>query len=144
MERGRRQVVFPSGAGGKEPACQCRRCQRPRFDPWVGKVSWRRKWQPTPLFMPGKSHGLRSLVGYRPWGHKELDVTEWLHFLSLFFWTSKSLWMVDCSHKIKKCLFLGRKSITNLDSVLKSRDTILLTKVHRVKAMIFPLVMNGY
>ena len=41
---------------------------------------WRRKWQPTPVFLPGKSHGLRNLVGYSPWGHKELDTTERLHF----------------------------------------------------------------
>ena len=41
---------------------------------------WRRKWQPTPVFLPGKSHGLRSLVGYSPWGRKELDMTERLHF----------------------------------------------------------------
>ena len=44
--------------------------------------TWRRKWQPTPVFLPGKSHGWRSLVGYSPWGHKELDMTEQLHFLS--------------------------------------------------------------
>ena len=44
---------------------------------------WRRKWQPTPVFLPGKSHGLRILVGYSPWGRKELDMTERLHFTSL-------------------------------------------------------------
>ena len=44
---------------------------------------WRRKWQPTPVFLPRKSHGWRSLVGYSPWGHKELDTTERLHSLSL-------------------------------------------------------------
>ena len=49
----------------------------------------------------------------------------------------------DCSHKIKRCLFLGRKAITNLDRVLKSRDIVLLTKVHIVKAMVFPVVMYG-
>ena len=53
---------------------------RPGFDPWVGKISWRRKWHPTPVFLPGESHGQRSLVGYSPWGLKELDTTEWLHF----------------------------------------------------------------
>ena len=42
---------------------------------------WRRKWQPTPVVLPGKSHGQRNLVGYSPWGHKESDTTEWLHFL---------------------------------------------------------------
>ena len=52
----------------------------PRFDPWVGKISWRRKWQPTPVLLPGKSHGWRSLVRYSPWGHKELDTTEQLPF----------------------------------------------------------------
>ena len=50
----------------------------------------------------------------------------------------------DCSHKIKRHLLLGRKAITNLDSILKSRDITLSTKVHLVKAMIFPVVMNGY
>ena len=50
----------------------------------------------------------------------------------------------DCSHEIKRCLLLGRKAMTNLDSVLKSRDITLLTKVHTVKAMNFPVVMYGY
>ena len=49
-----------------------------RFDPRVGKIPWRREWQPTPEFLPGKSHGQRSLVGYNPWGHKESDTTELL------------------------------------------------------------------
>ena len=50
----------------------------------------------------------------------------------------------DCSHEIKRCLLLGRKVMTNLDSILKSRDITLLTKVHLVKAMVFPVVMYGY
>ena len=50
------------------------------FNPWVRKISGRRKWQPTPVFLPGKSHGRRSLVGYSPWGRKEWDMTEQLHF----------------------------------------------------------------
>ena len=45
-----------------------------RFDPWIRKTPWRRKWQPTPVFLPGKSHGQRSLEGYSAWGHKELDM----------------------------------------------------------------------
>ena len=49
---------------------------RHRFDAWVGKIPWRRAWQPTPVFLPGESHGQRSLVGYSPCGHKELDTTE--------------------------------------------------------------------
>ena len=50
----------------------------------------------------------------------------------------------DCSHEIKRCLILGRKVITNLDSILKSRDITLPTKVHLVKAMVFPVIMYGY
>ena len=53
-------MVFPWWLSGKESACNCR---RPRFDPWVRKILWRRKWQPTPGFFPGKTHGQRSLVG---------------------------------------------------------------------------------
>ena len=54
------------GASGKGPTCQCRRRKRPRFDPWVRKLPWRRAWQPTPVFLPGEYHGQRSLAGYRP------------------------------------------------------------------------------
>ena len=54
-----------------------------RFNPWVGKISWRRKWQPTPVFLPGKPHGWRNLVGCSPCGRKELDTTERPHF---HFW----------------------------------------------------------
>ena len=57
---------FPGGTSGKEPACQCRKCKRPGFNPWVGKAPWRRAWQPTPVFLPEESQGQRSLVGYRP------------------------------------------------------------------------------
>ena len=48
---------FPGGASDKEPTCQCRWDKKCRFDPWVGKISWRRKWQATPVFLPGKPHG---------------------------------------------------------------------------------------
>ena len=61
----------------------CLQCGRPGFNPWVRKISWRRKWQATPLFLPGKSHGWRSLVDYSSWGHKESDMSEWLHSLNL-------------------------------------------------------------
>ena len=67
---------FPGGTSGKEPTCQCRRCKRHGFDPWVGKIPWRRAWQPTPVFLPGESHEQRSLRGYSPWGCKESDMTE--------------------------------------------------------------------
>ena len=60
----------------------CLQCGRPGFDPWVGKIPRRRKWQPTPVFLPEEPHGWRSLVGYSPWGCKELDTTERLYFTS--------------------------------------------------------------
>ena len=60
------KVGLPRWLSGKEPACQYRRCE---LDPWVGKIPCRRKWQPAPVFFPGKSHGQRSLAGYSPWGH---------------------------------------------------------------------------
>ena len=61
----------------------------------------------------------------------------------LYFWGSKITADGDCSHEIKRCLLLGRKAMTNLDSILKSRDITLPTKVCLVKAMVFPVVMYG-
>ena len=58
----------------------------------------------------------------------------------LIFLGSKITAYSDCSHEIKRCLLFGRKAMTNLDSILKSRDSILSTKVHLVKAMVFPVV----
>jgi len=60
---------LPRWLRGKESACQCRRF---RFDPWVGKIPWRRKWQPTPVFLTEKSREQRCLVGYRPEGRKRV------------------------------------------------------------------------
>ena len=67
---------FPGGTSGKELTYQCRRHKSSRFDPWVGKILQGRTWQLTPVFLPGESHGQRSLVGYNPWGYKESDTTE--------------------------------------------------------------------
>ena len=61
---------FPGGINGKEPAWQCKRHKRCGFDPWVRKIPRRRAWQPTPVFLPGESHGQRSLVGWSPWGRR--------------------------------------------------------------------------
>ena len=60
---------LPKWLTGKDFACQCRKY---RFHPWVGKIPWRRKWQPTPLFLPGESHRQRSLEDYSPWGRKRV------------------------------------------------------------------------
>ena len=61
---------FPGGTSGKESSWQCRGRKGCRFSPWVGKIPWRRAQQPTPVFLPGESHGQRILVGYSPWGCK--------------------------------------------------------------------------
>ena len=73
-----------SWLSGKEPACQYKKHKKRRMDPWVGKTLWRRKWQPTPVCLPGKFHGQRSLVGYSPYGCKELDTTEHHHQIGAF------------------------------------------------------------
>ena len=57
------------------------KCKRPGFNSWVGRIPWRRKWQPTPVFLPGEFHGCRGLVGYSPWSRKESDTIERLHFI---------------------------------------------------------------
>ena len=68
----------------KNPPANAGDNNRRGFDPWIGKIPWSRKWQPTLVFFPGKSHGQRSLVGYSPWGHEKSDTTEQL--------TLKTLW----------------------------------------------------
>ena len=67
---------FPVDSAGKEPTCQSRRHNRREFNPWVRKISWRRKWQPTPVFLLGNFRGQGSLAGSSPWDCKELDTTE--------------------------------------------------------------------
>ena len=62
------------------PAMHETACRRPGLDPWVWKIPWRRKWQPTPVFLPREFHGQRSLVGCSPWGCKETDMTETNNF----------------------------------------------------------------
>ena len=73
------KIPFFGGASGTKPACQCQRCQRHRFYPWVTEIPWRRAWQLTPLLLPGESHGQRSLAGYGSQDRKELDKTVGLH-----------------------------------------------------------------
>ena len=73
-------INFP---GGSDSKVSCLQCRRPGFNPWVGKILWRRKWQPTPVLLPGEPHGQRSTVGCSPWGRKESVMTERLPFPSL-------------------------------------------------------------
>ena len=77
---------LPGWHSGKESTCQCRRCRRGKFDPWIRKTPWSRKWQPTPVFLPGESHGQRSPTGDSPtswtwlsyWAHRVWE--NWLQF----------------------------------------------------------------
>ena len=72
-----KNVIFEL-PGGSDSKKICLWCRRPGFDPWVGKISWRREWLFTPVCLPGKSHRQRTLAGYSPWGHKESNMTEQL------------------------------------------------------------------
>ena len=74
-------VGFPGGASSKESACRCKRCKRHRINPWVGKIPWRRRWQPTAVFLPGKPHGQEEPGGYGPWGCKGSKTTEHVRWL---------------------------------------------------------------
>ena len=84
-------LCFPDGTGGKESACQYRRHKRCWFNPWVGKIPWRRAWQPTSVFLPGESDGQRSLEGYSPYSRKELDMTEVTACTLFSFWYCNDL-----------------------------------------------------
>ena len=158
-------------------------CRRHSFNPWVGKIPWRRKWHLTPVFLPGKSNEERTLEGYSSWGYKRVGhnlETEqsnmrssketwkwkwswresskqsrreilvpcpgiiWSHHVVANRWgnngNSDRLFLGfkitadgDCSHDIKH-LLLGRKVMTKLDSILKSRDIKMPTNVHLGKA----------
>ena len=66
-------------------------CRKPGFNPWVRKIPWRRKWKPTPVFLPGEFFEQRNWVGYSPWDHNESDSTEWL-ILSLSLSKSDQFW----------------------------------------------------
>ena len=95
------------------------------------KVGLKLNIQKTKIMAPG------PITSWQIDGETVETVTEFI------FWESKIIADGDCSHEIKRCLLLGRKVMTNLDSILKSRDITLPTKVHLVKAMVFPVVMYG-
>jgi len=85
----------------------CLQGGRAGFDPWVGKITWRRKWQPTPVPLPGKFHVRRSLVGYSSWGHKELDTTELFTFFTFIKFQknpkTKTIFKTNSIHIFKIC-----------------------------------------
>ena len=104
----------------------CLQCGTPGFDLWVGKIPWRRKWQPTPVLLLGKSHGQRSLLGYSPWDHKELDMTEWLTLsLHCLLINAQSALVVritfpNCSHDLFAIYCRGWS--TNLGAYISGSD----------------------
>ena len=91
---------FPGSPSGKESACQCRRHKRHKFYPCIGRIPWRRKWHPPLGFLPWKFHGQRSLMGYRPWGCEESNVTEDAHLP--FNWYITGLIAIALSCRIYK------------------------------------------
>ena len=107
---------FPGGASGKEPTCNNRRHKRLRFDPWVGKIPWRIKWQPTPVFLPGESQGQRRLACYSPGGRTEFS--DWTTRNIKHLGGSTSSYFVACL-----LLPLGAHPLVTLESTLCSCTT---------------------
>ena len=83
----------------------CLQCGRPRFDAWVGKIPWRRKWQSSPVFLSREFHGQRSLVGYSPWGCKELDTNELLSLLPYAYEVSNHFYYDTKLMVLEHCLY---------------------------------------
>ena len=99
-------------------------CKRPRFDPWVRKIPWRREWLPTPVILPGESHGQRSLGGYSPWSHTESDVTEQLNTEGHSYYplsdSKLELFLFSSEHPL-----LGRQLPARPPSTPPNRSTLL-------------------
>ena len=118
---------FPGGASGKESSYQYRWCS---FHPWVQKMPWRRKWQPTPVFLPGESRGQRSLVGCSPWGRSGAPLGPWTHTSSLWGGMGIAvhglvalLWGVDALMHVKSWEPANHESSGNVG------DAVLMTTV---------------
>ena len=93
---------FPGGTSGKEPTCQSRRHKRCGFNPWVRKILWRKKWQHTPVLLPGKSHGQMSLAGDSLWGCSVGH--DWSYFAHIY---PLLIDFLKSSYFPRTCLFLG-------------------------------------
>ena len=97
------------------------------FNSWVGKIPWRRKWQSTPALLPGKSHGWRSLIGYRPWGRKESDTTA--TSLSHAEYIMRNARLDEAQAGIK----IARRKINNLRY---ADDTTLMAELEELKSLL--------
>ena len=107
----------------------CRQYRRRGFNPWGGKISWRRKWQSTLVFLPGKSRGWRSLVGYSSWGRKESDTTERLHSLTQRW--SKVYGRICVGYIQIPCPYLWNLSILGFRCLWKDLEQIQGTIIHQ-------------
>ena len=114
---------LPGGASGKGPACQCRRCKRCRFDPWVGKIPWRRARQPTPVFLPGESPWTEEPVGLQSMGSLRVGY-DWSDLartgvcvcvcVCVYIYIWFTLLYSRNSHSIVKQLYASKKNKTSL------------------------------
>ena len=112
---------LPRWLSGWRIRLECRRCRRHGFSPWVGKIPWRRAWQPTPLFLPGESHGQRSLAGYGPQTPKEWDMTEVTEYACTREASHCDKWELFFKNRIK-VLFCGSRQLF-LHSLLQNEHT---------------------
>ena len=121
--------VSQGDSSGKESACQCGRPKRRGFNPWVRKIHWRRKWQPTPVFLPGKSCGWRSLEDYSPRGqkswtrwstHEYLVAAQLLRCVQLF----TTPWTAACQAFLSFTISWSLLKLMSIDSVMASNHLI--------------------
>ena len=105
---------LPRWHSGRESTCQCRRCRRCGFDPWVEKIPWSRKWQPTAASLPGKFHGQRSLADYSSWGHKESNMTKHTHNPNL---NPSMLFLVEIDRLILKYKRIAKTTLIKRNKV---------------------------
>ena len=130
---------LPRWHSGEESTCQCRRHKRHRLDPWVGKISWSRKWQPIPIFLPGIFHGQRNLVGLQSMGSQTVGHTEhtYTHTMSTSSMPGGVQVMWDSSHEEGRSVQLS--SVTQLCPTLynpMNRSTPDLPVHHQLREFI--------
>ena len=139
---------------------QCRSRRRLKFHPWVGKIPWRRSWQPSPVFFPGESHEQRSLASYSLWGRKELDATEHARTIVLellengalwlfrvpkrLLWLLQLAWTAQCSNDLKKLILspwrlrlhhkVSRTIIEEINTVFNHLAYSLASKISIIKS----------
>ena len=120
--------------------------KRHRFDSGVRKLSWRRAWQPTPVFFPGESHGQRSLAGYSPWGHKESDTTEVTSHartlgLSYLFFQGASIFLISWFQSLSIMILESKKIKSASVSIFSPlvRFSLVISFIHSSVYMPIPI-----